>query len=72
MDRNVNLQTSHVFYIATLSKLNKLDEANWAAVQFRALAPKFKLDDIQEMFPISDQTTLEGIKTDLRRAGIQE
>jgi TolB-like protein/DNA-binding winged helix-turn-helix (wHTH) protein len=72
IDRNVNLLTSHVFYIASLSRLGKLDEANWAAVQFKSLAPDFKLDDVGEMFPINNQQHLENIKADLRRAGIQE
>lgn len=71
IDRNVNLLTSHVFYIASLSRLGKLDEASWAAVQFKSLAPNFKLDDIGEMFPINNQEHLENIKADLRRAGIQ-
>ena len=72
IDRNVNLLTSHVFYIASLSRTGKLEEASWAAVQFKSLAPDFNLDDIGEMFPINDRKILINIKADLQRAGIQE
>jgi len=72
IDRNVNLQTSHVFYIASLSRLGKIEEANWAAVQFKSVANNFKLDDIEEMFPISNPENLQRIKEDLIRAGLQE
>ena len=72
IERNVNLQTSHVFFIASLSRLGRLDEANWAAIQFKTLAPDFKLNDIEEMFPIDNHQNLADIKEDLRRAGIRE
>jgi tetratricopeptide (TPR) repeat protein len=71
MDRNVNLLTSHVFYIASLSKLGKTEEASWAAIQFKTLAPDFTLDDVGKMFPIKDQENLSKLKSDLRAAGIQ-
>lgn len=71
IERNNNLLTSHVFYIASLSRLGKTDDASWAAVQFKTLAPEFKLDEVGEMFPIKDQQSLDKIKQDLRQAGLK-
>lgn len=71
IERNNNLLTSHVFYIASLSRLDKIDDANWAAVQLKSLIPDFKLDDVGEMFPIKDKVSLDSVKADLGKAGIQ-
>ena len=70
VERNVNLLTSHVFLIATLSRLGQKEEANWAAIQFKTLVPGFKVDDVGEMFPIKDQESLQAVMKDLRKAGL--
>lgn len=70
IERNVNLITSHVYLITSLSQLNKEDEASWAAIQLRTLDPEFSVDNITDMFPIKDENQTQQIKTHLRRAGL--
>ncbi len=60
-----------MYLIASLSQLNKEDEASWAAIQLRTLDPKFSVDNITDMFPIKDENQVQEIKTQLRRAGLQ-
>lgn len=71
IERNNNLLTSHVYYIASLSRLGKTDDASWAAVQMKSINPAFALDDVADMFPIKDKDSLEKIKADLKNAGLK-
>ncbi len=71
MEKNYNLLTSHVMLIATLSRLNMKDEAEWAAEQLDIIAPEFTLNDIARIFPIKDKNKLQNIIDNLRLAGIK-
>ena len=70
LDRNATLPTMHVFLIAALSELNRMDEAMWAAEQFRVIAPQFTVDSVTEMLAVQDTRAVEAIKGNLRRAGL--
>lgn len=71
MEKNYNLLTSHVMLIATLIRLNMIDEAEWAAEQLDIIAPEFTLDDIARILPIKDNNKLQNIIDNLRLAGIK-
>ncbi len=70
VDRNINLLTPQVFLIVALSKLERMDEAGWAAEQLQTVAPDFSADRIAEMLVIRDAGTIEEMKTHLRRVGL--
>lgn len=69
-ERNINLRTAHVFLIVALSKLEQLDEANWAAGQLRLVDPGFSVDHAEELLPIQEGGVVEDIKERLRRSGL--
>ncbi|NOX43704.1 MAG: tetratricopeptide repeat protein [Gammaproteobacteria bacterium] len=71
VERNINLRSSHVYLIASLSQMDKNDEASWAAIQLRTLDPDFSVDNISDMFPIKNEEWTQEIKLHLRRAGLQ-
>jgi len=68
LERNATLPTTYVFLIASLSELNRLDEAAWTAEQFRIVAPQFTVDGVAGMLPVRDEQTVSKIKDALRRA----
>ena len=68
-ERNVNLLTSQVFLVATLSKLGNVEEAGWVADQLRTLKPEFSVGQLNEMFPIKYPHQLQTLKESLQRYG---
>jgi len=68
--RNMHLRTPHVFLIVALSKLNQLDEANWAAEQFKTIAPDFNHNKVAGMLPLQDTDIVEDMKKHLQRVGL--
>jgi len=70
IDRNTNLLTAHVFLIATLSLLNRLEEAAWAAEQLKNVRADFTLEQLDGMLPTGDQDTIARIEGLLRQAGL--
>lgn len=71
VERNVNLLTSQVFLVATLSRLGKKEEASWVADQLHTLMPDFTVSKLSEMFPIKDPQNLRLLKDSLHDAGLQ-
>lgn len=69
-ERNMNLPTPHVFLIATLSRLGKMEEARWAAEQLKSLAPDFSAESIDGMIPLQDPKFIAEMKTNLQRVGL--
>ena len=68
-ERNVNLLTSQVFLVATLSQLGNEEEAAWVADQLRTLKPDFSVEQLNEMFPIKYPHQLQTLKESLQRFG---
>ncbi|MCW8931303.1 MAG: winged helix-turn-helix domain-containing protein [Gammaproteobacteria bacterium] len=71
MEKNYSLITSHVMLVATLSRMKKTDEAEWAAEQLDTIAPQFMLEDVVRIFPIKDEVKQQRIIDNLRLAGIK-
>jgi len=71
VERNLNLITSQVFLIATLSHLGLRDDTNWAVLQFKTLFPTFRVDNTADIFPIKDNKYLQSLMDDLRSAGLK-
>lgn len=71
IERNINLLTPHVFLIVALSKLDKLDEAQWAAEQLKTISPDFSsANSVADLLAIQDANAMEDIKNNLRRVGL--
>jgi len=70
LEGNATLPTTHVFLIAALSELDRLDEATWAADEFRLIAPQFTANAVADMLPVQDPVTVEKMKNALRRVGL--
>lgn len=70
IERNNNLLTAHVFLISSLGKLNRSEEANWAADKMKATAPDFKPDRIKDLLPIKDNGIISEIRELLKQAGL--
>lgn len=70
IDKNFSLLTAHMMLTATLSQLDKNDEANWQAEQIHTIAPDFRADDANRIFPVKDKQQLQKIIDNLRIAGI--
>jgi TolB-like protein/DNA-binding winged helix-turn-helix (wHTH) protein/Tfp pilus assembly protein PilF len=70
IDRNATLLSSHVFYTAALSRLERKDEAAWAAGQLRTLSHDFSAEHVPGMFPLKDPAKQRALIDDLKRAGL--
>ena len=70
VERNFNLVIPHVFLIVALSKLQRMDDASWAAEQFKTVAPHFSANDIADMLPIQDPEIIGDMKRELQRVGL--
>ena len=70
IERNNNLLTSHVFLIAALSKLEKTDEAVWAANHLRVVSPDFTTTNVDELLPVQHEKIIVDIKKHLQSAGL--
>lgn len=70
IERNVNLLTPQVFLIVALSKLDRPDEAAWAAEQLETVAPEFSPDSIAGMLPVQDADIIAEMQQHLRHAGL--
>ncbi len=70
IERNIQLPSPHVFLIAALSKLDRLDEARWAAEQLLAVAPEFSSDRVADMVTFRDAEVLGDLRKQLRRVGL--
>lgn len=68
IERNNNHVTSHVFLIAALSHLDRLEEAAWAETQLRSVLPEFNVDRLADMLPTETDEQLSDIVAQLRRA----
>ncbi len=68
--RNANLLTPHIFLVAALGKLERLDEAKWEAGQLEAIAPGFRRDTVAALLPIADSDTVQEVQKQLRRVGL--
>ena len=70
IERNNNLLTAHIFLTAALSKLNKMDEADWAADQLKAMSADFSASQVDEVLAIQKPSSIEDIKKQRQRAGL--
>ena len=70
LERNTNLLTAHVYLIASLSKLNRLEEANWAAEQLKATIPSFTVNQLPDMIPAYNHQAIKDVSKQLLRAGL--
>ncbi len=70
VERNISLRTPHVFLIAALSKLQRMEEAGWAVEQLKAIAPDLRAANVAEMLPIQDAALVEAMQRHLERAGL--
>lgn len=70
IDRNINLLTAHVFLIASLSKLDQLEEASWAVEQLKTVAADISANNIVGMLPVQDADFIADMKKQLQRAGL--
>jgi len=69
IDRNINLLSAHVFLIASLSKLNQMEEAEWAAEKFKIIDTDFSIEKIDKMLAIGEAKGLDDLKQQLQRVG---
>jgi len=69
IDRNINLLSAHVFLIASLSKLNQMEEAEWAAEKLKLIDTDFSIDQIDKMLAIGEAQGLDDLKKQLQRVG---
>jgi len=72
INKNFGLVTAHVLITATLSQLDRHDEAIWSADQLHAVSPEFQLRDVARITPFKDEKDLKHIIENLRAAGINE
>lgn len=70
IERNLNLVIPHLFLIASLGKLERNEEAQWAAEQLKSVAPNFHIEQVDSMLPIRDEKLIFEIRQQLSRAGI--
>lgn len=70
VERNLNLLIPHVFLTVALAKLNRMEEAKWAAEQIKMIAPDFQASHIDEMLPIQDESVISNMKQYLSQAGL--
>ncbi len=69
-ERNAGMLSPYVYLTAALSGLGKTQDAAWSATQLRMLAPEFKVEDVNEMYPIKNTQRLTIMVERLRRAGL--
>ncbi len=71
VSRNYSRLASHLFLVASLSHLGRLDEARWEASELLALDPSFVVDEAAKVFPVRNPARLERLKHDLHQAGLK-
>jgi len=69
IDRNINLLSAHVFLIASLSNLNQMEEAEWAAEKLKSIDADFSIQQVDQMLAIGEAKGLENLKKQLQRVG---
>jgi hypothetical protein len=71
-DQNPTAPFPHRFLIATYGKLGRLDDAEWAALEYEALGRTATVDAMVSSASISDPGYLELFGEGLREAGLPE
>jgi TolB-like protein len=71
-DQNPTAPFPHRFLIATYGKLGRLDDAEWAALEYEALGRNATVDAMVSSASISDPGYLELFAEGLREAGLPE
>lgn len=69
IERNINLLTPHIFLVATLAKLDRLDDAQWSADQIRVIAPAFILADMNDLIAVRTQAVVTTLSHELQQFG---
>lgn len=68
IERNNNHISSHIFLVAALGHLDRLEEAAWAETQLRSVSPNFNIDRLADILPTETDDQLNDIARQLRRA----
>jgi len=68
--RNADLTAAKIFFIATLSELNKVEDAKWEADQLVLTNPELNLNSLKALFPISSETMIQKVTEPLKLVGL--
>lgn len=71
IERNINLLTPHIFLVATLTKLGRLEDAKWNSEQILIISPGFRLTGINELFAIRNPEVIADITHELKSIGFK-
>lgn len=67
--RNGQLLTAHVFRVATLEKLGRAEEAEWAAAELRQAVPAFTAGQLDDLIAVQTPSIVTDIRKRLVRHG---
>ena len=70
LGRNPENVEAHLYLAATLLHLNRIDEAEWEAMEVLGIEPEFSLQSWSANYPMARGAQLEKLLADLRLAGL--